>query len=463
MKLAGSAAVLLSLVAMATGPAPAGASSVPIFGTPCLFSHRAPDDPIVSPGKGGAAHSHDFFGSFSTDAHSSPDSLRARAGTSCHRALDRAAYWVPTLYQDGRAVTPEVAQVYYRGLQRDLRTVRPPPAGLKVIAGSARATGPQRGIVSWGCVPGENRATVPQCTGGTLRLRIHFPDCWDGRNLDSADHAEHMAYSEARRCPGAHPVPVPRIELNVVYPTPGGSGVTLASGAASTAHADFMNGWHQNELARLVRTCIHEIPSTPQERCTGPEMRDLPPAPTLAPIEGATLFGGEVALRGSMAPAAPLRLEVEQRTGWREIGSVLAGPDGKFALAFSPTSSARYRAMSDAGRQSEPVAVSVTPRIRLALRGRRRTGGSTAVVPAGSTVRATVNIAPAKRLVILRLERRAGGRWVSAGRRGLGTRRGRAVARLRLRRAGRYRVRAVTPADDSHAAGRSAPQTVLAR
>jgi hypothetical protein len=28
-----------------------------------------------------------------------------------------------------------------------------------------------------------------------LQLDVIFPDCWDGRHLDSPDHKSHMAYS----------------------------------------------------------------------------------------------------------------------------------------------------------------------------------------------------------------------------------------------------------------------------
>src|SRR5438128_12610277 len=36
----------------------------------CAFSHRAPDDPIVFPGKPGLSHDHSFVGNESTDAFS---------------------------------------------------------------------------------------------------------------------------------------------------------------------------------------------------------------------------------------------------------------------------------------------------------------------------------------------------------------------------------------------------------
>src|SRR5918999_702294 len=79
----------------------------------CRFSHRAPDDPIVFPGKAGASHDHSFVGNRTTDAFSTYASLRA-GGTSCRRQADTAAYWVPTLYQGATAVLPLGATIYYR-------------------------------------------------------------------------------------------------------------------------------------------------------------------------------------------------------------------------------------------------------------------------------------------------------------------------------------------------------------
>ena len=69
----------------------------------CRFSHRSPDDPIVFPGKPGASHDHTFVGNRSTNASSTFGSLRS-SGTTCMRAADTAAYWVPTLYQGANAV-----------------------------------------------------------------------------------------------------------------------------------------------------------------------------------------------------------------------------------------------------------------------------------------------------------------------------------------------------------------------
>lgn len=60
-----------------------------------------------------------------------------------------------------------------------------------------------------------------------------------------------MKYASLGVCPASHPVALPTIVLIVLYP-PVPRGSQVASGKFA-AHADFMNGWDQTELERLVR------------------------------------------------------------------------------------------------------------------------------------------------------------------------------------------------------------------
>jgi hypothetical protein len=86
------------LTAFASSPPAAAASSDKgaSFAARCDFSHRKSDDPIVHPGKPGAAHSHDFFGNRSTNAFSTYQSMIG-ARTTCSRPEDTAGYWFPTV------------------------------------------------------------------------------------------------------------------------------------------------------------------------------------------------------------------------------------------------------------------------------------------------------------------------------------------------------------------------------
>src|SRR5215216_2857267 len=68
------------------------AETVPDFVSTCTFSHRAMDDPIVDPGRPGAAHSHDFFGNRTTQFDSTYDTMTV-ANTTCTRFdADKASY-----------------------------------------------------------------------------------------------------------------------------------------------------------------------------------------------------------------------------------------------------------------------------------------------------------------------------------------------------------------------------------
>jgi hypothetical protein len=250
------------------------------FFSNCRLSHSRADDPIVHPRMPGGSHPHEFFGNTSTSAASTLATLLAH-GTTCNRHADRAAYWVPALYQRGHVVKPLGVSVYSQ--LRSIGRIRPFPPGLKIVAGNAAAVKPQSTkIAFWNCVyppgPFTPSAAPPLCPRrraamlrrgieprGHLLLNVNFPDCWDGRRLDSADHHSHMAYSKDLRCPASHPVKVPRLRLTVIHAIRGGRDLALASGGVLSAHADFFNAWNEKELKRLVERCAAEL-----KRCSRP-------------------------------------------------------------------------------------------------------------------------------------------------------------------------------------------------
>lgn len=243
------------------------------FTVTCKFSHRAADDPIVFPGQVGESHSHDFFANRSTSANSTYVSLLA-AGTTCNRAKDTAAYWLPTLYQNGSALGPAEAKIYYAD-QFDPTRVKAFPANLRMIAGDSKATSPQSiKVASWACESTtidhlqEPPSSCP--AGSRLVVSVRFPNCWDGQNLDSPDHQSHMTYSKGHPCPSTHPVRTPGLVMDVRYPTSNGVGLTFSSGSRYTAHADFINAWDQQELRALVRRCINDQTRTRDAQCDPP-------------------------------------------------------------------------------------------------------------------------------------------------------------------------------------------------
>jgi Domain of unknown function (DUF1996) len=219
----------------------------------CGFSHTNNDDPIALFGKSGAAHNHTFIGNRNVDASTTSASLLG-GDSSCGDVGDSSAYWVPSLFAERRALRPLVGVGYY--VRRTSGPVRAFPPGLKMIAGNQRARRPQPlSVAGWACGgfgAAPKSAVVPSCPPDlSLNLRVTFPNCWNGRDVDSADHQRHLAYSSSGRCPRTHPVAVPTIVLIFLYPSTEVGRPAQASGRYG-AHADFMNGWDQATLESLV-------------------------------------------------------------------------------------------------------------------------------------------------------------------------------------------------------------------
>ncbi len=225
------------------------------------------DDPIVFPNQPGAAHMHVFAGNLTTNAYSTLASLSA-GSTNCRLSRDLAAYWMPELHaESGTVLTPYHTRVYYRA--GTYGKVSYTPRGLKIIAGDSTATVPQsKSIAGWQCrtvSPDEvaigKQATIPTCAAADLlEGSVVFPNCWDGVNLDSANHKSHMTYAAATvTCPSTHPVRLAQLTVAYRY-SPGttNSRAYLSSGNSGlTLHADFWNAWHQPTLDALTDRCIN--------------------------------------------------------------------------------------------------------------------------------------------------------------------------------------------------------------
>lgn len=244
---------------------------VPTFTTPppfaqyreihanCKPTHHLADDPIVYPGLAGASHFHTFAGNTTTNAKSTRASLLL-GRSSCEDVKDKSAYWIPTLYQNGTIVNPQIVTTYYKSGVKDYRTVQPFPAGFRLIVGDMRTTSAAAFQGTWTCGGGTFNDFPKSCpSGSSLIVRLKAPSCWNGRDLDSADHKSHMAYPVKSVCPAAFPVPLPMLEIKVPYKLPGGrtDGLRYSSGGSYTFHYDFMEGWEGNRQAELVKHCIN--------------------------------------------------------------------------------------------------------------------------------------------------------------------------------------------------------------
>jgi hypothetical protein len=236
------------------------------FRANCPASHRRMDDPIVFQNQPGVSHMHEFFGNRTTDAASTLTSLRS-GSTTCNPSSDKSAYWVPTLYKNGQPVAPETVTIYYQGIH-DKEQARAYPQGLRYVVGNSKATSPdQNPAARWSCTtqPPSDRNFLNCPPGTKVETYLDFPTCWNGRDLDSANHRDHMAFAVGLKCPPSHPVVVPRLEFLITYPVNGTSlslggttnGVNVTNAPGYTFHGDFMNAWDAAELQRRVSNCIN--------------------------------------------------------------------------------------------------------------------------------------------------------------------------------------------------------------
>jgi hypothetical protein len=284
-----------------TAQTPGYSDGVGAFRVSCRFSHMAWDDPIVAPNQPGGSHLHTFFGNTGVNAMSTAPSIATSGASTCTGGTaNRTAYWVPTMLAVPTAGAPgtpvtnfhgispswthiasldgsEALQVYYKtGYQGvPAGVVQNFPAGLRMIAGSATRTSPTGSgnpIVSYDCISPYNTSghigteSIPACAAGNLlTMTVRFPQCWDGRNLDSADHKSHMAYGTwGVGCPATHPVALPEVTFNVRWLVQPGQDTRtwrlssdMYSGPGGySGHADWFNGWDQPTFQRVVDNCL---------------------------------------------------------------------------------------------------------------------------------------------------------------------------------------------------------------
>ena len=176
------------------------------------------DDPIVYPGQAGKSHLHQFYGNTGANANSTYNSLRTTGQSTCMSPLNRSAYWMPAMLDGaGNAVRPDLVAIYYKRRPKSdpkcsLTSGDPKaegdcvnlPNGIKFIFGYDMISGKAPTGHLWfncqgtGSVPGQYATILrrrPNCPAGAqLGAIIEAPNCWDGKNLDSANHRDHVAY-----------------------------------------------------------------------------------------------------------------------------------------------------------------------------------------------------------------------------------------------------------------------------
>ncbi|QOV47428.1 DUF1996 domain-containing protein [Streptomyces chromofuscus] len=251
------------------------------------------DNVIVAPGvTNGAHHFHDYVGNQANNAFAGDEDLAA-AETSCVDPGDRSSYYWPVLRlqngtqeQDaqspgggvegnaGEIVTPKEVTLTFVG--NPLGEVTAMPRLLRIITGDAKAfvNGPANANASWSCTGFEDRQLkdkYPLCPSGSDVVRtFRFQSCWDGSNIDSANHRTHVAFADASgNCPAgfrAIPQLVQRIVYDVDAPSLNDGGRTTPLFAVDsfpeqlhkpvTDHGDFINVFDEDLMAEMV-DCIN--------------------------------------------------------------------------------------------------------------------------------------------------------------------------------------------------------------
>ncbi|KAJ9474295.1 DUF1996 domain-containing protein [Pseudozyma hubeiensis] len=241
-------------------------------------------DPIVSPGQL-SSHVHNFVGMNGIDANTTTVELLDEASTCSSAPLtdDRSSYWAPQLYRYNSTadtfnpVGLSFVNTYY--LMRGTANITAFPRGLKMVAGNAKATGPDtnpqlRGVASFVCLNYVNGSTggstLPQttCPQG-LRTQVMFPSCWNGESLYQKDMS-HVIYPNgdigSGDCPASHSIRLPTLFYEYIWDVgntnnEGNSSWVLANGDAFgySFHADFFANWNETTLQDAIDDCSGDL------------------------------------------------------------------------------------------------------------------------------------------------------------------------------------------------------------
>ncbi len=251
------------------------------FRTSCQVTAFEFADPIGASGQSKGSALHVFFGNTTAAGSATSTAVASSGNSACHGGtLNRSLHYLPAIIdaRTGEVQMPseDLVAYYKTGFNMDPLSIKPFPAGLVMVAGNPRATGVQRYAVEWLCRDKYvyNDGMIPECAvGDQVQLRIHFPQCWDGTNLDSPDHHSHMAYPVYRRapaltaCPATHPVVLPELTQIVHYTVKAGSSVAqwrLATDrdpatrrGGLSAHATWIAGWDAATQNLFVSNCLN--------------------------------------------------------------------------------------------------------------------------------------------------------------------------------------------------------------
>ncbi|KAE9988974.1 hypothetical protein EG327_003152 [Venturia inaequalis] len=267
-------------------------------------AHRI--DPIDAPGTA-SKHAHLIHGAVNFGLSTTYEDLRASTCSTCQVPEDKSAYWIPSLHFMHDGIFEAVPQVgglavyyFFRSNFANDIPITPFPPGFQMIAGTStlrsfewpvpdpdtsfwkesdfQQKALRQKALGFNCLnynkqPNEDtlhRHFMPDkkfiddnCPHG-IRIELAFPSCWNGKDLDSADHKSHVAYPnfvQSGDCPKEFPVRLPTLLFEAIFDTQANKakdGKYVFSNGDTTGfgnHGDFYSGWDPNFLQQAINQC----------------------------------------------------------------------------------------------------------------------------------------------------------------------------------------------------------------